>query len=205
MSITISRKHLEHTTTKLKDRNIESTTTKVEHSNLHILVSLVHAVCKSSGSRLVHDTANVKACNLSSLFSSLALRVREVSRHCDDSIRNLLSEIILGSFLHLLQNHCRDFLRSIFTSFDINTWVTALVYYSERNTSCFLLTLSVSLTHETLDRIDSILWVCDSLTFSRVTDFTFTVFHEAYYRRSSTLTLAVSDYDWFVTFEHCNT
>ena len=41
VSITVSRKYFEYTTTKLKDRDIECTTTKVEYSNLHIFVSLI--------------------------------------------------------------------------------------------------------------------------------------------------------------------
>ena len=59
---------------------------------------------KSSG-RASINTANVQTCNLSSLLRSLTLRVREVCRHCDDSVCNLLSEVVLGSLLHLLQHH----------------------------------------------------------------------------------------------------
>ena len=134
MGITIGREHLKHTATELKDRDIESTTTKVEYSNLHVLVSLVYTISKSSCCRLVHDTANVQTCNLSSLLCSLTLRVREVCRYGDDSVGNFLSQIVLGCLLHLLQHHCRDFLWSIFTSFDVYTRIATFVNNGERHT-----------------------------------------------------------------------
>ena len=181
VSITIGRKYLEYAATELKDRDIECTTTQVEYGNLHILVSLVNTVSQSCGCRLINDTLNVQTCNLTSLLSCLTLRVREVSRNCDDCICNLLSEIILCSLLHLLENHCRNLLWSIFATLDFNTWITTLVYYCVRHCLSFLLALSVCLTHETLDRIYSVLRVCDGLTLSRITYLAVTILNETYY------------------------
>ena len=202
VSITIGRKYLEYAATELQDRDIECTTTKVEYSNL---VSLVTPVSQSCSCRLIYDTLNVQTCNLTSLLCSLTLWVREVSRNCDYSICNLLSEIILCSLLHLLENHCRNLLWSILATLDFNTWITTLVYYCVRHCLSLFLALSVCLTHETLDRIYCVLRVCDGLTLSRITYLAVTILNETYYWWSSTLTFTVSDYNWFATFENGNT
>ena len=205
MGITIGGQHLEHTTTELQDRDIKCTTTKVEHSNLHVLVSLVNTVCQRSGSRLVHDTLNVQAGNLTSLLGSLTLRVREVSRHGNHSICHFLSQIVLSRLLHLLQHHSRDFLSGVQTTVNVNTWhIVVATHYLIRHTRNFLLHLIPVLTHETLDGEHSLCWIGDGLTLCRITHLALATFYECYDRRSSALTFAIRDYYRFVALEYSN-
>ena len=178
VGITIGREHLEHATTKLQDRDIERTTTEVEHGDLHILVGLIHTVSQSGGCRLVHDTLHIQTGNLTSLLGSLTLRVREVGRHSDHSLCHLLSEIVLGSLLHLLQHHGRDFLRGVLTTVDVHTGITTLIHNRIRHAVDFLLGLLPVLTHKTLDRINGVLRVRDGLTLGRVTDLSLTILNK---------------------------
>ena len=204
MSITVGWKNLEHTATELQDWDIERTATEVEYGDLHILVGLIDTVGQGCCGRLVHDTANIKACNLSGFLGCLTLRVWEVCRHCDYGVRNFLTQIVLCGLLHLLKYHGRDFLRSIFTSFDVDTWITTFVNNAERNTLCLFLALCVSLTHETFYRVNGVLRVGDCLTLCRVAHLALTVFYESYNWRSGTLAFAVCYYYRFVAFKYGN-
>ena len=129
VGVTIGAEHLEHTAAELQDGDIECTATEVEHGNLHIFVSLVDTVSQSGSRRLIDDTLHIEACNLASLLRSLTLRVGEVGRHGDDSVGHLLSEIVLGGLLHLLQHHGRNLLRGVLTAIDIDTGIAALIHY----------------------------------------------------------------------------
>ncbi len=204
MSITVGRQYLEYASAKLQDGDIERTTTKVEYGNLHVLVGLVNTIGQSGGCRLVDDTLDVEACYLACLFGGLTLRVGEIGRHGDDGIGNLLSQIILGGLLHLLQYHGRDFLRCIFTTVDVYTGIATLVDNRIRYARNFLFSLLPVLTHETLDGVHRVLWVGDGLTLGGVTNLTLAVVHKAYYRRCSTLTFAVCDYYRLVALEYGN-
>ena len=206
VSITVCRKYFEYTTTKFKDRYIECTTTKVEHSNLHVFVSLVQTISKSSGCRFVHNTFYFQTGNLSGFFRSLTLRVREICRNSDYCFRYFLSKIIFSSFLHFLKNHSRNFLRSVQTSVDVNTRSVVIAsHYFIRNTSNFFLNLVPIFTHETFDRENGTCRVSNSLTFCRVAHLTFATIYESDNRRSSTFTFTVCNYYRFVTFKYSNT
>ncbi|CDB58410.1 putative uncharacterized protein [Bacteroides ovatus CAG:22] len=206
VSVTICRKYFKHTTTKFEDRDIECTTTKVEYSNLHIFVSLIQTVSKSCGCRFVYNTFYFQTSNLSGFLSSLTLRVGKICRNGDNCFCYFLTEIVFGSFLHFLKNHCRNFLRSVQTSVDVNTRSVIITFhYFIRNTSYLLLYLIPSFTHETFDREDCTCRVRNSLTFCRITHLTFTAIYESDNRRSRTFTFTVCNYYRFVTFEYGNT
>ena len=181
MGVTIGGEHLEHAAAELQDGDIERTATEVEDGNLHILVGLVDTVSQSGSRGLVHDTADVEACNLSGFLRSLTLRVREVGRYGDDGIRHFLSEVVLSGLLHLLQHHGRDFLRGVLTTVDVDTGIATLVYYIIRYARDFLFGLLPVLTHEALNRINGLLGVGDSLTLGGVADLALTVLYEANY------------------------
>ena len=93
-----------------------------------------------------------------------------------------MSQIILGSLFHLLQNHCRDFLRGIETSVDVYTRsIVVTLYYFIRHTADFFLYLVPVFAHETFDGENRTGGVRDSLTLGRITDFTFATINKCYY------------------------
>ena len=110
VGITVGGFNFKHAVAELQDGDIESTAAEVEDSHLHIFVLLVQTVCQSGSGGLVYDTLNGKTCNLAGLFGGLTLTVAEVCGHCDDSLCNGLSQIVLCSLFHFLQNHCRNLL-----------------------------------------------------------------------------------------------
>ena len=170
MSISVGRFYLEYAVAKFKNRYIEGTAAKVEYRNLRFLGLLVQTVCQRSGRRLVYDSPYLEARNLACLLSSLSLRVVEVCRHCDDSLCNLLSEIILCSLFHLLKNHCRYLLRRIQSSVDVYSRGVIVTFYNFIGDSFYLFSyLIVSLAHESLYREDGVFRICDGLPFCRVT------------------------------------
>ena len=205
MSITVGWQYFEHTATELKDRNIECTATEVEYGNLHILMRLVDTVSQSCGSRLVHNTLYFQTGNLAGFFGSLTLRIGEISRNGNNGFRHFLSQIILSGLFHFLQNHCRDFLRSIETSVNIHTRsIVVTLHYFIRYAGYFFLYLIPVLTHETFDWEHCSRRVCDSLTLCRVTHLAFTTVHKRHNRRSGALAFAVCNYYRFVSFEYGN-
>ena len=168
-------------------------------------MTLIHTVCQSSRSRLVNDTLHVETCNLTGFFSCLSLRVGEVSRNGNHSIGYFLSEIILGSFFHLLKYHCRNFLWRVLASFNVNTRLSVLVYHGVRHAFSLFTALFVGLAHETFNRVNGIFGVGDGLTFSRITHLTFAVFHKSHHRWCGAFALTVGNYHRFVAFKNGNT
>ena len=205
MGVTIGGKYLEHATAELQDRDIERTTTEVEHGNLHVLVGLVNTICQSCGSRLVDNTLHFETGNLSGFLGGLTLRVGEVGRYRDNGFLHLLAQIVLGGLLHLLQDHGRDFLRRIFTAFNLYAGIATFVHYGIGNAGNFLFGLLPVLTHETLDGINCVLRICDGLTLSGITHLTLAVLNKANHRRSGSLTFAVSDHYGLVALKNCDT
>jgi len=89
-----------------KERHVKGTTTKVEDQYVSFtLVLLVETVCNGSSCWLVDDSLHVEACDGSSIFSCLSLRVVEVGWDGDDSILNRFSEVSLSDLLLLQKNH----------------------------------------------------------------------------------------------------
>ena len=128
------------------------TAAAVEDDYLHIFVALVQTVGEGGGGRLVHDTADVQTCNLTSLFGGLALAVVEVCGNGNNGIGNLCAKIILSGFLHLLENNSRNLLRRIETSVNIHTRGVVVALYYFIWYACDLVCQTViGLTHETLD------------------------------------------------------
>ena len=88
---------------------------------------------------------------------------------------------------------------------DLHLGITIIIDHCIRHALSLLAALLVGLTHETLDGVNRVLWVGDSLTLCRVTHLTLTVLHEANHRRCSTLAFAVSNNNGFVAFKYGNT
>ena len=97
---------LEDTLLNGQEGNIEGTTTQVEDEDVALTLGLlVKTVGDGSGGGLVDDTEDVEAGNETSILGSLTLRVVEVCGDSDDSVVDGATEVGLGGFPHLDQNH----------------------------------------------------------------------------------------------------
>jgi hypothetical protein len=92
----------------------------IEKKNIGInMTSLIESVVETSkiflhtsSSRLVDDTENIHARDGTSILGSLTLRIVEVSGDSDDSLLDGLSELGFSNFLHLDEDHRRNFCTS---------------------------------------------------------------------------------------------
>ena len=100
--------HLEHAVADFEHRNVERAAAKVvDRDGAGAL--LVHAVGERRRRRLVDDAQDFEAGDLAGVFRRLALGVVEIGGNGDDGLRDLLAEMRLGGFLHLLQDEGGDF------------------------------------------------------------------------------------------------
>ena len=206
VSVAIGRFNLEYAVAQLQDRDIECTTTEVVHGNLHILILLIHTVSQRSRSRLVDDTAHLQTCNLTSLLRSLTLRVGEVCRNGDNSLCYLLTEIVLGGLLHLLQDDSRDLLWSVLTTVNLNTR-SVVCTLNNRVWSALHIAqnLVVLLAHKTLDREYRALRVCDSLTLCRIAHLALAAIGKGNDRRGCAVSLRVRNNNGLRALHNGNT
>jgi hypothetical protein len=94
----------EDTTLDVEEGDIESTTAKIVDENVALLVGLsgTKTVGNGGSGRLVDDTKNVEARDGTGVLGSLPLVVVEVCGNGDDGLGDLLAELGLSDFLHLL-------------------------------------------------------------------------------------------------------
>ncbi len=205
VGVAVGRLHFEYAVAEFEDGDIECTAAEVEYSDFLVFVGLVKAVGKSGCRRFVDDTANGEAGDFACFLGGLTLGVVEVCGDGDDGFGHFLSEVVFGGLLHLLENHCRDFLRSVFATVDSDTdGVVLAADYLIRYAFDFVDDFVVLFAHETLDRVDGAFGVGDGLTFCGVAHFAFAAIDECYYRRSGVATFAVGDDNGVVAFKNGN-
>ncbi|MPM54471.1 hypothetical protein SDC9_101249 [bioreactor metagenome] len=154
---------------------------------------------------LIDDSLHFKTSNLTSLFSSLTLRVAKVCRNSDNSLSNLLTKIVFCSLFHLLKNHCRDLLRGILSSVDIYSRSVVVASLNFVRNAAYLIRNPVEgLTHKSLDREDGFSWICDSLSLCRITYFSLSVVGKRHHRRCGSLSFAVDDNCRLIALHHGN-
>mmetsp|Transcript_57626 Transcript_57626/g.108003 ORF Transcript_57626/g.108003 Transcript_57626/m.108003 type:complete len:133 (+) Transcript_57626:1529-1927(+) len=101
--------HFENCIRDGQDRYIKGAAAHVEHQNVRlfcgaallILRLCIQAICNGCSSGLIDNSHHVQARNFASIFSSLPLRVVEVSRHSNHSVSNSLTHERLSRLLHL--------------------------------------------------------------------------------------------------------
>ena len=156
---------------------------EVEDQDLLILF-FIEAVGERCCRRLVDDAQDFETGDLTGVLGRLPLRVGEVSRHRDNGLADRFAEVAFCILFHLAQDHRGDFLRCVIFAVDRDFVVRA---------------------HFTFDRADRAVRVRHGLTFSDLTDETFTVFCERDDRRRRATTFRVRDNYRFAAFEHCDT
>ena len=94
-----------------QEGHIKGTTAKIEDEDVALADSLlVKTIGDSSRGGFVDDSENVHSRDGGSILCSLPLRVIEVCGDGDDSVVNgAISEVRFSGYLHLEENHRRDF------------------------------------------------------------------------------------------------
>jgi hypothetical protein len=162
MSITSSCLDFEDTILNCQKGNIEGSTAKIKDEHIALTLNLLIETVGDSGcGGLVDDTKNVETRDDTGIFCCLTLRVVEVGWDCDHGVFDGAAEIRFSGFLHLQENHRRDFFGGKFlglaTVFDDDNGLTALVDDFEGEVLDIRLDLSVVefATDETLSIEDS--------------------------------------------------
>ena len=163
--------------------DVEGTAAKVVDHDL-LVGLLVDAVCKSGSGRLVDDTFDLEAGDLTGVLGRLTLSVGEVCGNGDDSFRHFIAEVSLCVGLQLLQDHRGDLLRS--ELFVVNGDF-------------------VVRTHLSLDGRDGSVGVGDGLTLGDLTDHSLAVFAECNNGRGGAGAFRVRDDDGFAAFDDRHT
>ena len=107
MGVTICGLDLEHTLADLEYGDVESAASEVVDGD-GLLTFFVEAVGEGGGGWLVDDSEDFKTGDAAGVLGSLPLAVIEVSGDGDDGLGDGFTELGLGVFLELAENHCRD-------------------------------------------------------------------------------------------------
>ena len=185
---------LEDTVAELQDGHVERAAAQVEHEDLLVLVRLVETVCQSSCRRLVDDTQDLEAGDLTGILGGLTLSVVEVCRDGDDGLRDRRANLLLSVVLQLLQDHCGDFLGRVVLAVDIDdsaAVLTSLHLVADLRLLC--LGFGEGAADETLDGGDGVLRVGDGLVLSGLADHALAVLAETLDGRSGAIALCVHE------------
>mmetsp|Transcript_1594 Transcript_1594/g.2302 ORF Transcript_1594/g.2302 Transcript_1594/m.2302 type:complete len:327 (+) Transcript_1594:1405-2385(+) len=191
-SVTVGGLNLEDTTHDFKNGNIEGTTTKIVDSDETLL--LVTTISKGSGSGLVDDTLDIKTGNATGVLGGLTLGIVEVGRDSNNGLRNGMTKVSFGGFLHLGKSEGTDLTGRVLLVTGLNPSVTVgstdnLV----RDHLGLLLGLGVveETTNKTLGGVNSVGGIGDGLTLGGKTNEPLTLVSKGNNGRSGTGTLSI--------------
>mmetsp|Transcript_120716 Transcript_120716/g.352556 ORF Transcript_120716/g.352556 Transcript_120716/m.352556 type:complete len:223 (-) Transcript_120716:220-888(-) len=132
--VTVRGDHLKHSVVNGQEGHVEGAPTQVVYQDV-LLRLLVKAVRNGSGCRLIDDAQNIHAGNGARILCGLPLGIVEVCRHGDDCVLDLFPQIILGSLLHLREDHGGHLFgcHNLFLALYLNTdhWLPILVCNEE--------------------------------------------------------------------------
>ncbi|EAS48812.1 putative glutamate dehydrogenase [Aurantimonas manganoxydans SI85-9A1] len=194
--VAIGGLHLEDAVTDLQDRHVEGATAQIVDGD-GLAVVLVEAVGQRRRGRLVDDAQDVETGNLAGVLGRLTLGVVEVGRNGDDRLLDLLAEIGLGGFLHLLQDHRRDLRRRIFLAGRLDPGVAivgiddlvgdhALVFLRRR--------ILEGPANQALDRKQRVFGIGDRLALGRLADEALAVVGEGHHGGRGARALGILDH-----------
>lgn len=181
VGVTVGGLDLEDTVLDLEDGDIEGTTTKIVDGDDAVGL-LLKTVGESGSSRLVDDTEDVEAGNLTSVLGGLTLSVVEVGRDGDDGVLDGLGEVGLGSLLHLVEDEATNLGGRVVlaTSGDPGVAVGVLDdLVGDLLDIALNLSVGELAADQTLGSEQSVLGVDDSLALGGDTDETLTILGES--------------------------
>ena len=185
MAVAVGGFDFEDAIRQIQDGYIESAAAEVidEEAMFFAVFDLIEAVSQRGCGRFVDDTKDIQPCDLAGILGRLALCIGEISRAGDDCIGDFFTEIRFCIDLQLLQDHRRNFLRSI--GFVINgDFVVA--------------------AHVTFDGNDGAMRVRYRLAFCQLADQTFTGLGEADNRWGQARTFRIRNDDRLAAFHDGN-
>ncbi|ROW15263.1 hypothetical protein VPNG_02959 [Cytospora leucostoma] len=183
VGVTVGGLDLENTVLDLQHGDIESTTTKIVDSDNTVSL-LLETVGQSSSGRLVDDTENVKAGDLTGILGSLTLGVVEVGGDGNDGVLDGLAEVSLGGLLHLLEDEATNLGRRVALSTGRHPSVAVVVL---NDLVWHLLDVALNLdvgelsADQTLGGEEGVFGVNDGLTLSGDTNQTLAILSEGDY------------------------
>ena len=122
--VTGRSEHFNDAVVNVENGHIERAAAEVVDHDLLALL-LVDAVGKRRSRRLVDDTLDIEAGDLTGILGRLTLRVGEVSGNGDNSLADASAEVGFGVRLELLQDHRADLLRGVLLAVDLDFIVAA--------------------------------------------------------------------------------
>ncbi len=176
------RLDLKDTVAELEDGDIKRSAAEVvdKHRGLALLVDTVGERARG---RFVDDPEHLEAGDGSCILRRLPLSVVEVGGDRDDSLLDLLAQVLLCVHLQFLEDHRGDLLRRVTLVPDGDLLVCA---------------------HLALDRLDGAVRVRDRLPLCDAADQSLTVLGEGYDRRGGPAALCVRDDHRLSAFHDCH-
>ena len=166
-----------------QQRDVEGTATEVEDQNELVFLALFEAVGQCRSGRLVDDTQDVQACDLSGILGCLTLCVVEVRRNGDDRVGNGLTEVLFRVPLELGEDSRGDLLCGVLLVVDVDGPVSA---------------------HVALDRRDGAINIRDRLTLGDLANQDLAGLGESNDRGGRTCTFCVCNDCGFSAFKYCD-
>ena len=203
MGVAVRGQHFEDAVPELEDAHVVRSATEVEHHDLLVGRLLVEAVGEGGSRGLVDDALHLQTGDFPGLLGGLALAVVEVGRNRHDGTGDLRSEIVLGSLLHLLENHGADLLRAEVPVVDLDPGRAAVGFHHViGDASGFAADLLEHLAHESLHGVDRLGGVGDGLTLGGIAHLALSILDEGDDGRGRPLAFTVVDDHRLVAFHH---
>ncbi|ABV14455.1 hypothetical protein CKO_03372 [Citrobacter koseri ATCC BAA-895] len=176
------------------NRDIESTTTEVVNRDSTVADFFIQTISQRGGGRFVDDTFYFQTCDTTGIFRCLTLSIVEVSRHGDNSFSYRFAQVIFCGFLHFFQHFSRDLRRCHFLTFHIKPCVAVIgaddFVRHDGNVTLNFFVLEAA-ANQAFNRKQGVLRVCHCLTFSRLTNQSFTILGISNDRRRGAIALGV--------------
>ena len=169
-------------------------------------MSFIQTISQCCSRWFVDNSFNFQTCDFSGFFGGLSLAVVEVSWNCNYRSCYFLTKIIFCRFFHFLQNHCRNFLRRVFSvvNFHFHRVIRSCNHFVSHSSDFGSIVFKVR-SNKSFDRIYRILRIGYRLSFCRISYQSFSVFRECHNRWRCSFSFCVRDNNRVFTLHYGNT
>ncbi|ABE05525.1 hypothetical protein HMPREF1617_02092 [Escherichia coli 908675] len=177
--------------------NIESTTTQVINRDSTVASTFVQTVSQRSCGRFVDDTFYFQTSDTACVFGCLTLSIVKVCRYGNNSFSYRFTQVIFSGFLHFFQHFSRDLRRCHFLAFNFDPCVAVISSNNferhDGNITLYFFVLEAA-ANQAFNRKQGVLRVRHCLTFSRLTNQSFTILGIGNDRRRGAIAFGVLQY-----------